>query len=104
MDIIEFYNALENNLSFDDVKGVLELKENEIIWKYNLEMDDGEDEPYYEDSLYYEPTPQAKLFDIFEHDVEIIEGIVDGYLFESDWIIGEPEIDEEEVFFRIHRK
>lgn len=100
MNILDFYNKLENNLTFDELKGKVTINENKINWKYSLDMGD-DSEPYYDEIPYYAPSLESKLYNIYILDVEIIESIIDGYSLENEWVVTEPEVEDDEISFNI---
>lgn len=106
--IINLFNDLQINLSFDEIKGEITLNENIITWNYNLDMKDNESEPYYnEDDEYcfdFKPSIEEQLNDVYNEDIVIVENIIDDVSVLDDWKITEPEIEDENISFKISLK
>lgn len=104
MTILELFNIIENNLTFDEIKGELTVDESKITWRYNSDMVDDDSEPYYDEYPYYVDGGDNKLFEVYDEDVDIIENIIDDYTTEDSWDISEPEIEDGEIYFHITKK
>ena len=105
--VLNLYNDLQLNLSFDEIKGEITKNENEVIWNYNLDMKDDESDPYYNDNEYcfdFEPTIEEQLNNVYNNDIEIIENIIDDIDSLNNWDISEPEIEDENISFKISLK
>lgn len=109
MSITNLYDALEDNLSFDDINGELMLTDETIIWVYSLDkhfndddstsdfQDDESDEQFNFSSESNEEILQNK----HKEDFEKIELVLDELEEEVSWTFSDPEIVDDIISFKI---
>lgn len=105
-ELINLYNDLEVNLSFDEIMGKMILTEDTIKWNYNLDMVDEDSKPYYDEDDFsiFKPSIEEELNNAYDNDIEIIENIIDDIYTHNNLVISEPEIDDNDISFEITLK
>jgi len=103
MNINELFEKIQDEFSFDELKGEFLLQGNCIVWSYNLE-EDTEEIDYQDDDeeFSFETTSSEELLqEAYQEDLEKLNELLDEIEETSNWNISDFESTENIISFKV---
>jgi hypothetical protein len=112
MNINELFDEIQDRFLPEDLNGEFTLHGNCIVWTYDLDKDDVEDEIIVptnnkdddEDAPLFDfesSSTEELLQEAYDEDIILIEQLLDELEESDNWLFSEPEINENIISFKI---